>query len=344
MTRYSAGVIGASGYAGGELVRLIDAHPDLDLAVIAGHSAAGRPLGEVHPHLPDGERILQSQDEALAIDVDLMFLALPHGASAEPAVELVGRGIKVADLGADFRLTDPAVYAAAYGSPHPHPDQLGGWTYGLPELNRTELAGADCTAVPGCYPTAAVLALAPLAAGSLIDTAGIVVDAMSGVSGAGRGVKKHLTFGAVDEGVRAYAVGTHRHRPEMEQALATTTTASVRVSFTPHLVPMQRGLLTTCSAPVRDGVARDDLTAAFGKAYDDEVFVDVVPDPPQTRWVVGSNRCLVSVQLDEHSGRAIVTAAIDNLMKGAAGQAVQCANLMLGLEEPAGLTTAGWMP
>ena len=344
MSTVAVGVIGASGYAGGELVRLVDGHPDLSIEVIAGHSSAGSPLSSVHPHLPGGERVLVSQDEALTADVDLMFLALPHGASAQPAMALLERGVRVADLGADFRLDDPALYAAAYGGAHPFPEQLGAWAYGLPELDRTHLVGADRVAVPGCYPTSAVLALTPLAAAGLIDTSAIVVDSMSGVSGAGRGVKANLTYGAIDESVAAYAVGRHRHRPEMEQAIAAGSGTSVTVSFTPHLVPMQRGLLSTCSAPAADGASLEDLAAALHKAYDDEPFVDVVADPPQTRWVVGSNRCVMSVHFDTHSNRAIVTSAIDNLLKGAAGQAVQCANLMLGLDETAGLPLAGWMP
>ncbi|NND02745.1 MAG: N-acetyl-gamma-glutamyl-phosphate reductase [Acidimicrobiia bacterium] len=344
MATASVGVIGASGYAGGELVRLIDGHPNLELEVLAGHSSAGSSLAKVHPQLPGGERILASQDEALAAEVDVMFLALPHGASARPAMALLDRGVRVADLGADFRLTDAAVYEAAYGAEHPFPDQLGVWAYGLPELDRTSIAGADRVAVPGCYPTSAVLALTPLAAAGLIDSSAIVVDSMSGVSGAGRSVQAHLTYGAIDESVKAYAVGTHRHRPEMEQAIEAGSGVGATVSFTPHLVPMQRGLLSTCSAPAVDGASVDDLAAALHKAYDDEPFVEVVTDPPQTRWVVGSNRCVMSAHLDAHSNRVVVISAIDNLLKGAAGQAVQCANLMLGIEETAGLPMAGWMP
>lgn len=345
-TPISVGVIGASGYAGGEVVRLVDSHPSLSLDVIAGHTSAGKTLSEVHPQLPGGERMLVSHDAALAAEVDLMFLALPHGASAAPAMGLIGRGVKVVDLGSDFRLADAAVYQGAYGAAHPFPAQLGAWPYGLPETNRQAIAGAAKVAVPGCYPTSAVLALTPLVAGGLIDAAAIVVDSMSGASGAGRSAKADLSFGSIDEGVRAYAVATHRHRPEMEQAIAAGAglPGQVNVSFTPHLVPMQRGILSTCSAPVTNGTSQEDLVAALHKAYDDEPFVDVVPEPPVTRWVVGSNRCLISAHLDAHSGRAIVIAAIDNLLKGAAGQAVQCANLMLGLPEPTGLSAAGWMP
>lgn len=346
-SQHVVGVIGASGYAGGEVVRLVDEHPGMSLGVIAGHSTAGKTLGEVHPHLPGAERLVLSQEEALANDVDLMFLALPHGASAAPAMALLQRGVKVVDLGSDFRLTDAARYEAAYGSPHPFPEQLGKWPYGLAEMTRHDLASTDRVAVPGCYPTAAILAMAPLADAGLIDPAGIVVDSVSGASGAGRGATARLSFGAIDEGVQAYGVGTHRHRPEMEQAIADWSNLPIdalKVSFTPHLVPMQRGILATCSAPLLAGTTFDEITAALDKAYAAEPFVDLFTEPVSTRWVVGSNRCIMSAHVDEHTGRAIVIAAIDNLLKGAAGQAVQCANLMLGLPESAGLPIAGWMP
>lgn len=342
----SVGVIGASGYAGGEVVRLLDAHPELTLDVIAGHTSAGTNLEEVHPQLTGGDRVLASHETALQADVDLMFLALPHGTSAVPAMALLDRGVKVVDLGSDFRLSDLDRYESAYGPGHPYPDQLGRWPYGLPEMGRGEISKSDRVAVPGCYPIGAILAMSPLVAAGLIDPTGIVVDALSGVSGAGRGAKADLTFGAVDEGVRAYAVTTHRHRPEMEQAIAEWTGVAIediKLSFTPHLVPMQRGILSTCSAPLVNG-SIDDITATLKKAYADEPFVDVVSTPPTSRWVVGSNRCIMAPYVDEHTGRVIIIAAIDNLLKGAAGQAVQCANLMLGLPETTGLPFAGWMP
>ena len=345
--QFRIGIIGASGYAGGELVRLADQHPDLTVEVLGAHSAAGKSLGEVHPHLGGPERTLVSSNAALDASVDLMFLALPHGASAGPAMQLLERGVRVADLGADFRMHDPDRYAAAYGNPHAFPSELGRWPYGLPEVNRDTIAGSDRVAVPGCYPTSVTLAMTPLVAAGLIDPKGIVADAMSGVSGAGRGAKPHLTFGAVDQGVTAYAVAAHRHRPEMEQAIAAGAGLGpheVVVSFTPHLVPMQRGILSTCSAPWSGELTTAEVLATLEKAYAAEPFIRVVDDPPQSRWVVGSNICLLSARVDAHAGRVIVVAVIDNLMKGAAGQAVQCANLMLGLPEEAGLPTAGFMP
>jgi N-acetyl-gamma-glutamyl-phosphate reductase len=274
---------------------------------------------------------------------DLVFLALPHGASAVPAMAVLRHGVRVVDLGSDFRMTTPERYLAAYGTDHPYPEELGEWAYGLPELFRSHIVGAHKVAAPGCYPTSAILALAPLVAAGLVRSP-LTVNSLSGVSGAGRGAKPNLMFGAVDEGVSAYGVLTHRHRPEIEQGIAMAAGTEPAVVFTPHLVPMQRGILSTCSAATTAGTAGGDLIEALEKAYADDAFVEVIDRPPQTRWVVGSNRVLLAAFLDERTGTAIVIAAEDNLLKGAAGQAVQCANLMLGLPEAAGLPFAGWMP
>lgn len=341
---YRIAIFGASGYAGGELIRLVDDHPDMEVSYLGGHTKAGVDLAAVHPHLRGGERSLGSNDPKAVGDVDLAFLALPHGASAEPAMALLDNGVKVADLGSDFRLDSVARYEAAYGAPHPFPDELGAWPYGLPELFGKEIVGSDRVAVPGCYPTSALLALAPLAAAGLIGSDRIIVDSVSGVSGAGRGAKESLMFGAVDEGVAAYAVLTHRHRPEMEQGIGAAGADEPTIIFTPHLVPMQRGILSTCYAPARPGVSLDQVTRTLQSAYADSPFVAVDERLPNTRWVVGTNRALLSPHLDERTGSVVVVSAIDNLLKGAAGQAVQCANLMLGLDETAGLKMAGWMP
>jgi len=336
-------IFGSSGYAGGELIRLLDGHPDLEIAYLGAHTAAGEDLGSVHPHLRDGDRVLRSNDPS-APDVDLAFLALPHGASAEPAMALLDRGIAVVDIGSDFRLDTPERYRAAYDSDHPYPDELGRWVYGLPELFRRDIAGADRAAVPGCYPTSAILPLAPVLAAGLVDPTGIIVDSMSGVSGAGRGVHADLHFGAVDESVKAYKVLTHRHRPEIERALDLVRSGPVEVTFTPHLVPMQRGILTTVYAKGVEGTTLADLRGVLEKVYRDEPFVSLVEGSPETRWVVGSNRALIAVHFDERTGTAVLISAIDNLIKGAAGQAVQVANVMLGIDETAGLPLEGWMP
>lgn len=337
-------ILGSSGYAGGELIRLIDGHPDLEVAYLGAHTAVGRTLGSVHPHLRGGDRRLAANDPAEVKDVDLVFLALPHGASAEPAMALLERGIPVVDIGSDFRLDTPGRYVDAYESDHPYPDQLGRWVYGLPELFRGDIAGADRAAVPGCYPTSAILPLAPVLAAGLVEPTGIVVDSMSGVSGAGRGVHADLQFGAVDESVKAYKVLNHRHRPEIERALDQVSSVRVEVTFTPHLVPMQRGILTTIYAAGAPRTTRADLCDTLEAAYGEEPFVAMVDGSPETRWVVGSNRALISAHFDERTGTAVLFAAIDNLIKGAAGQAVQVANLMLGIDETAGLPLEGWMP
>ena len=333
-------VLGASGYAGGELVRILDGHPSFDAVYLGAYTRAGATLGEVHPHLPGSDRVLGPIDVDRILGLDVVFLALPHGSSWEAGHRLAKAGVAVFDLGSDYRMDTPQRYEFAYGGPHPLPDELEAWVYGLPELFGASLPGAGRVAVPGCYPTSALLGLGPLLVAGLIDGP-IVVDSMSGVTGAGRGLKAGLTFGAVDESVKAYGIATHRHRPEIEMGLEAVAGTQVTVQFTPHLVPMQRGILSTCSA---DLVEAGRIGDALRDAYATAPFVDVMDQPPQTRWVVGSNRAIVHAAEDQHSGRAIVTVAIDNLVKGAAGQAVQCANLALGFPETAGLTAAGWLP
>ncbi|MEA3503160.1 MAG: N-acetyl-gamma-glutamyl-phosphate reductase [Actinomycetota bacterium] len=340
----SIGILGSSGYAGGELIRLVDGHPTFEIEYLGAHSTAGRTLGSVHPHLRGGGRVLGANDPEAVPDVDLAFLALPHGASADPAMALLDRGIPVVDLGSDFRLDTPQRYLHAYGVDHPYPGQLGHWVYGLPERHRSEISGADRVASPGCYPTSVILPLSPLLAVGAVRPTGIIVDSMSGVSGAGRRVKQGLQFGAVDESAKAYKVLAHRHQPEMERALDMESADPVELIFTPHLVPMQRGILTTIYAHTPEGTTYDDLVAALETAYRGEAFVSLVDGSPETRWVIGSNRALISVHLDERTGTAVLICAIDNLVKGAAGQAIQAANLMLGLDETAGLPMEGWMP
>ncbi|MEA3510390.1 MAG: N-acetyl-gamma-glutamyl-phosphate reductase [Actinomycetota bacterium] len=340
----SIAILGSSGYAGGELIRLVDGHPELAVGYLGAFSTAGKTLGSVHPHLRDGDRVLTANDPETISDVDLAFIALPHGASSVPAMALLDRGIPVVDLGSDFRLDTPKRYLDAYGVDHPYPGQLGNWVYGLPERHRSKISGSDRVASPGCYPTSAILPLAPLLAVGLVEPTGIVVDSMSGVSGAGRGVQAGLQFGAVDESAKAYKVLEHRHQPEMERALDLESADAVELIFTPHLVPMQRGILTTIYAKTPAGTTLDDLVAVLEDAYVDEPFVSLVDGSPETRWVVGSNRALISANLEERTGTAVLICAIDNLVKGAAGQAVQAANLMLGFDETSGLPMEGWMP
>lgn len=335
-------VLGASGYAGGELVRLLDDHPTLDLVHLGAHTQEGARLGEVHPQLAGGDRHLGSNDPEAVEGIDVVFLALPHGASAPIGHTLREKGTVVVDLGSDYRLDTSDRYSFAYGSDHPYPEEMADWAYGLPEL--FDLAGAKAVASPGCYPTSVLLALAPLLEAGLVGTKGVVADCLSGVSGAGRAVRADLTFGAVDEGVRGYGIASHRHRPEIEMALDTLRGGEHRIVFTPHLVPMQRGILATVTASAAHEVSTADLRQALSDFYADAPFVEVIDQPPQTRWTVGSNRALVTAFADRHTGQVIAQCAIDNLLKGAAGQAVQAANVVLGLEETAGLSSSGWMP
>lgn len=338
----SVSILGASGYAGGELIRLIDGHPAMEAVHLGAHSRRGARLAEVHPQLTNGERILGTLEPDEMPSVDLVFLALPHGASWQAAHTLAETGALVVDLGSDYRLDTDSRYRAAYGVPHPLPSQLSTWVYGLPEL--FALSGTTRVASPGCYPTAVLLAIVPLMRAGLIGPGPIVADCLSGVSGAGRTVREDLMFGSVAEGVRAYGVTTHRHRPEMEMAIELTTGLHAKVVFTPHLVPMQRGELATVTAPASGRAARSEVLDALRQAYDGAPFVEVIEDPPQTRWVAGSNRAFVTAFTDDHTGMIIAQTAIDNLLKGAAGQAVQSANIMTGLEQTTGLVHTGWMP
>ncbi len=346
----TAAVAGASGYAGGELLRLLLAHPDLEIAVLAAGSQADALVGDVHPHLPAlADYCFASTEPAALASTDVTFLALPHGESARmvPALRAAGATCLI-DLGADHRLTDSADWERWYAGPHPHPEELGRWPYGLPELPgvRERLVNATQVAVPGCYPTAVTLALAPLLAADLIESEDIVVVASSGTSGAGRAAKVSLIGSEVMGDLTAYKVGAHQHTPEITQALATATEGQVRLSFTPVLAPMPRGILATSTARIRPGVDERTLRAALAAAYDGEAFVHLLPAGrwPHTAATIGSNSCHLQVTADLDSGRAIVVSALDNLGKGAAGQAVQCANLALGLDERAGLTSNGVSP
>jgi N-acetyl-gamma-glutamyl-phosphate reductase len=339
----TVGVLGASGYAGGELLRLLARHPGLQVAWAAGDRQRGQPLADRYPGLRAayGELAFCGLEEGLDKGADVLFLALPHGSAAAVAERALAGAALVVDLSADFRLRDPADYPAWYGSPHPLPDQLGAWPYGLPELHRNELVGAGRVAVPGCYPTAALLALAPLVAAGLVAADGIVVDAKSGLSGAGRSLSDPNLFVQANENVTPYkAGGRHRHTPEIEQELALAAGRPVAVTFTPHLVPLSRGILATCYATLAESAGDDDLAACYQAAYGGEPFVDLLPPGqawPATRAVATTNRAQVAAVADPRTGRAVAAAAIDNLVKGAAGQAVQCANIALGLPETAGL-------
>lgn len=341
---HSVAILGASGYAGGELIRFVDNHPNFEVVFLGANRRVGETVGTVHPHLSGGDRVLESFEAQKLQGIDLVFMALPHGASAEPAMQLAAAGTRIVDLGSDFRLDTPQRYLEAYGQEHPYPEQLGTWAYGIPELFADDIRSSSTVASPGCYPTSVIIPLAPLISSGLVKSTGIIVDAMSGVSGAGRGASEGLQFGAVDESVKAYNVLTHRHRPEMERALEALGPPVVSMIFTPHLVPMQRGILSTMYAEVTRGTTLSNLHEAFDERYQHADFVSRLEESPETRWVVGSNNLHASVHLDERTSTAVIVSALDNLVKGAAGQAVQNANLLFGHEETVGLPTEGWMP
>ena len=341
---YTIAILGASGYAGGELIRFVDGHPHFEAIFLGANRAAGDLLSTVHPHLSGGHRVLEPLEIEKVGEADLVFMALPHGASGEPAMRLADSDTKIVDLGSDFRLDTQERYAEAYGHDHPYPDQLGSWVYGIPEVFGDELAAADRVASPGCYPTSVIIPLAPLVTRGLIEPSGIVVDSMSGVSGAGRGTSGLLQFGAVDESVKAYGILSHRHRPEMERGLDPLAPSETSILFTPHLVPMQRGILSTIYAKPVLGATLGDLNDAFDETYGDARFVRRIDHSPETRWVVGSNNLLASIHLDQRTSTVVIVSALDNLVKGAAGQAVQNANLMYGFDEATGLPMEGWMP
>ncbi|MFI8950734.1 N-acetyl-gamma-glutamyl-phosphate reductase [Streptomyces sp. NPDC053750] len=338
-----AAVAGASGYAGGELLRLLLAHPEVEIGALTGNTNAGQRLGALQPHLlPLADRVLEPTTPEVLAGHEVVFLALPHGQSAAVAEQL-GPDVLVVDMGADFRLKDAADWEAFYGSPH-----AGTWPYGLPELPgaRSALEGSKRVAVPGCYPTAVSLALFPAYAASLAEPEAVIVAA-SGTSGAGKAAKPHLLGSEVMGSMSPYGVGGgHRHTPEMMQNLGAVAGEPVSVSFTPTLAPMPRGILATCTAKAKPGVTAESVRAAYEKAFADEPFVHLLPEGqwPATASVYGSNAVSIQVAYDAAAGRIIAISAIDNLAKGTAGAAVQSMNIALGLDETTGLTTIGVAP
>ncbi|MEV8095425.1 N-acetyl-gamma-glutamyl-phosphate reductase [Kitasatospora sp. NPDC085879] len=336
-------VAGASGYAGGEVLRLLLGHPEVEIGALTGGSNAGAVFGTLQPHLlPLADRVLEPTTPEVLAGHDVVFLGLPHGQSAAVA-EALGEDVLVVDCGADFRLKDAATWERFYGSAH-----AGTWPYGLPELpgHRAALKGTKRIAVPGCYPTAVSLALFPAYAAKLVEPEAVVVAA-SGTSGAGKAVKPHLLGSEVMGSMSPYGVGgVHRHTPEMAQNLGPVAGEDVTVSFTPTLAPMPRGILATCSAKAKPGTTAESLRAAYREAFAGETFVHLLPEGqwPQTSSVYGSNAALVQVALDEHAGRVIAISAIDNLVKGTAGGAVQSMNIALGLPEELGLPLNGVAP
>lgn len=354
------GIVGASGYTGAELLRLLAAHPHFELAVATGDSQAGERIADLYPSLAlaYGDRRYDAYRADELDGLDLVFCGLPHGVSMGVVPELIDRVGAIVDLGSDFRLVDPGLYPAWYGAEHTAPHLLGQAAYGLPELFRPAIAASRLVAATGCNAATSILALAPLLVAGLIEPEGLVVSLITGVSGAGRPPKPNTTFCTVDENVTAYGLLTHRHTPEIEQALAqvlteraggpdASTGPSPSVLFTPHLAPMNRGILASCyGRPTEAGRSADtdSVLAALAEFYRDEPFVVVDERSPSTKAVAGSNAVHLTARVDPRTGLIMTIAVLDNLMKGASGMAVQCANIVFGLDETTGLATVGVYP
>ena len=342
----NVGIINVTGYAGMELARILSRHPEVNLSSVTGRSAIGKKINEVLPHLYDSDITIE---QSISGSVDFVFSALPNVFSAEALKDVIAAGIKSIDIAADFRLNDLAIYEKWYESKHPCPELLKESVYGLPELYRSEIAQSKLIANPGCYPTASILGLAP-ALNSQIITNDILIDAKSGVSGAGRGMSLKTHFNEVDESVSAYGLDGHRHMPEIEQELTLIATNKVNVTFVPHLIPMNRGILATIYAPLTDEFKEnnDDLVASirtiYKDYYKDETFVNIQNSPPSTKHTLGSNNCHIFPTVDYNKEKLIVISCIDNLVKGAAGQAVQNMNIMCDLPESMGINQLALYP
>ncbi len=339
---YRIGIINVTGYAGMEAARLLWNHPHAHLTAVTGRSLAGQRLGEAFPHLaPYSEMVISAELEE---DVDLVMSALPTAASAEACAPFVRAGVPVIDIAADFRLRDPAAYQEWYGQPHPAPELLAGAVYGLPELNRERIAATKLVANPGCYPAASILALAPAMAAGIIEPR-IIVDAKSGISGAGRGTGGTFGYAEVNEDVAAYKIASHNHQPEIAQELGMFRDGiEPRVTFVPHLVPMTRGIHATCYAPLVGNPTNAEVTAIYRDFYAAAPFTRVTNAPPHTKHTLGNNMCLVHPAIDERNGMLVAIGVLDNLVKGAAGQAIENMNLMLGLDQKAGLDLVAVYP
>lgn len=347
--RLRVGIVGASGYTGAELLRLLVQHPSFELVVATGDSKAGQVIADLYPSLAMayGDRAYDSYDPDALDGLDVVFCGLPHGVSMGVVPEIKGRVGHIVDMGSDFRLHDPSLYDQWYGAPHTCPELLAESVYGLPELFRDKIAGAELIAATGCNVATAVFALAPLLHAGLIEAEGLVADIKTGVSGAGRPPKEHTTFCTVDEDATAYGLLTHRHTPEIEQALADRTGQSPSVLFTPHLIPMNRGILATCyGRPTEAGrkATTADALAAMREFYRGEPFMVVAERSPSTKATLGSNAVHLTARVDNRTGLIFGIATLDNLVKGASGMAIQCGNLAVGLDERTGLTGPGVYP
>ena len=339
-------IIGATGYAGAELLRLLYNHPQVEVVHITSESYTGKAISEVYPHLRGlyDQKLISMKDlDIIAKDSDFVFIGLPHGHAMEVGKALADTNVRIIDLGADYRLHSADTYSAWYRTEHHSSELLAEAVYGLVEIHRDEIRGRRLVANPGCYTTCSILTLYPLVRDGLIDPDTIVIDAKSGTSGAGRSEKLGSLFCEVNENFKAYGVATHRHTPEIEQELSAAAGRDIVLQFTPHLVPMNRGILATCYAKLRPGVSDDDVARAYSM-YKDEPFIRLVDGSPETRYVKGTNTVDIGWRIDSRTGNIIAMGAIDNLGKGAAGQAVQNMNLLFGLDERTGLQIAAGSP
>ncbi len=348
-----AGIIGASGYTGQELYRILSSHPEAAIKVVTSRTYAGKPLGSVYGNLyrssleKSGDAVFSNTSiQEAAGECDVLFIALPHGLASHQITPEILKKTCIIDLGADYRLKSKDIYEKWYKTEHGSPELLPEAVYGLCEWFREEIKHTKFAANPGCYTTCSILTLAPLVKAGLIDPATIIIDAKSGISGAGRAAKTGSLYAETNESVKAYGVASHRHTPEIEEQLSTLSGADITLSFTPHLIPMNRGILITAYASPKPGVTEKEITDAYQTAYGEEYFIRLLPKGifPETRWVKGSNFCDIGFLLDARTNRLIMGGAIDNLVKGASGQAVQNMNIMFGLKEQAGIDSLPVFP
>lgn len=343
------GIIGASGYGGVQLVRLLLEHPKVNIAYLGGDSSAGKHYGSIYPHLAHCvDRTVEKIDlDLVAERCEAVFLGLPNGLACDIAPTLIAKGCKVLDLSADYRFRDLAIYSDWYKKERQDLDTAASAAYGLPELYRNQIKQSQLIGCPGCYPTASLLALAPLLKQGLIDPTTAIIDAKSGTSGGGRQAKINMLLAEAEGSLGAYGVANHRHTPEIEQICSSLARQELKIQFTPHLIPMVRGILATVYATLRDpGLVREDIITIYNAFYRSSPFVTILPNGiyPQTKWACGTNLAYIGVQVDLRTGRVIILSAIDNLIKGQAGQAVQCLNLMMGWDEAEGLPKLGFYP
>ncbi|WBW95699.1 N-acetyl-gamma-glutamyl-phosphate reductase [Oceanirhabdus sp. W0125-5] len=341
------GVIGATGYAGQQLVWLLNNHPEVEIEFLASHSYGGEAFSSIYRNFNkflNKISIEINEVEKSIKKIDILFTALPHGKSFEFVQKALESGVKVIDLGADFRINDTEIFSEWYKIDHRYPDLSKEAVYGLSELNRDKIKDSKLIANPGCYPTASILALAPLLKNNLLMEDSILIDAKSGVSGAGRGAKVQTLYAECNESIKAYGVASHRHTPEIEQELSILNGSEITLTFTPHLVPMNRGILSVCYGKLKEKLSENEIFQVYKAIYGDENFIRLTKELPETRWVKNSNFCDISFRIDKRTGRIIVVSAIDNLMKGAAGQAIQNMNIMFGLKETKGLDLISMVP